>query len=147
MTKTKGFNIRIDAFVALDPKNFTAQAAAFALIGTLQDTKKLTPEFIAAATILDVNAKQGSAELPAVTGEQPDPANVPLTTDPLPEGAVVLESTTDLTGHIFQTIRLVDGAETFRRISAEQDKAETGNIAPQVDDGKAAEVRAAEKKK
>ena len=55
----------------------------------------------------------------------------------MPEGATVLESATDLGGNIFQTIRLADGTETFRRISDEQDRAETGrDIPPQTDQGK-----------
>lgn len=141
-TKTPGFNIRIDAFIPVDKKNFSAQAAAFALVGALQDTKKITPEFLQGATILDINAKLGTADLTAIpaatkTGDEFDPAAWPLTTDPLPEGATVLESTADLGGDIFQTIRLADGTETFRRISDEQDRAETGrDTPPQTDQGK-----------
>jgi hypothetical protein len=150
MTKKFGFIIRLDAFLEIDKKNFSKQAEAFALMADIEKSGKLPAEFFERAKVLGLTVKQGNSDIPDTPtsgnqGDEFDPANWPLTTDALPEGAAVLESTTDLAGHIFQTIRLVDGAETFRRITAEQDAAETGKtIPPQVDDGKAAEIRAAE---
>lgn len=142
MTKKFGFIIRLDAFVEIDKKDFRKQADAFALMADIEKSGKLPPSFFEQAKILGLTVKQGNTDVtdaPAATGEKPDPADVPLTTDPLPEGATVLESTTDLGGNIFQTIRLADGTEAFRRISDEQDRAETGrDIPPQTDQGKAA---------
>lgn len=148
MTKKFGFNIRLDAFLEIDKKDFSKQAEAFALMAEIEKTGKIPATFFERAKVLGLTVKQGNADIPDAPagGEQTDkadPANWPLTTDPLPEGAIVLEATTDLAGHIFQTIRLVDGSETFRRISAEQDKAETGSIEPQTDDGAAAKIKAA----
>lgn len=123
MTKTKGFKLRIEAFLPIDKKDFNKQAAAFATLAEIERTGKLPAGFFDQVTILGIDAKEGSAELPAPDYIN-DPATVPLTTDPLAEGAAVLEATTALDGSIFQTVRLVDGTEVFRRISAEQDAAE-----------------------
>lgn len=149
MTKKQGFKVTIVAFVEIDKKDFGKQAKAFETMDAITKTGKVPADFLTSATILSVAAKQGGADVPDAPtsgdqGDKTDPANVPLTTDPLPAGATVLEATTDLAGHIYQTVRLADGTEIGRRITAEQDKAETGSIPPQTDDGKAAEVRAAE---
>lgn len=126
MTKRTGFIITATYFVPIDKKDFAKQAAAYATMAEIEKTGMLPADFSGA--ILSVKAKQGTADVPdAPQGTQPDrtdPANWPLTTDHLPDGAEVLESTTDLAGHIFQTIRLADGTETFRRITAEQNDAE-----------------------
>lgn len=133
MTKTKktGINIRLDAFIEIDKTNFAKQRDAYAMMATVQETGKLPTNFWDLAVIIGApTCKPGSADVPepVVTGDQDktDPANWPLTTDALPEGATVLESITAFDGSIFQTIRTVDGTETFRRISDEQDRAETG---------------------
>lgn len=128
MTKRTGFLITATYFLPIDKKNFAAQAATFSAIADIEATGKLPDDF--AGTLLTVKAKQGSADIPDAAAEPAEPvggnepADVPLTTEPLPSGAVVLESTTDLAGHIFQTVRLEDGTETSRRITAEQDQAE-----------------------
>lgn len=137
--KTQGFHVRIDAFVTIDKTDFGKQAAAYAMMDAIKKTNKLPDDFFTTAVILDINGKAGSAELsPTATsgdqGDKMDPANWPLTTDPLPEGATVIESTTDLAGHIFQTIKLADETETFRRITAEQDAAEQATATEMVGD-------------
>lgn len=130
MSKTKGFKVRIDAFVALDPKDYKKTAAAYAAMDEISRTKKLPEGFLDNATILDVSAKMGTAEIPAAgTGSPDDPAAAPLTTDPLPEGATVLSSATVLDGTIVQTVKLKDGSEVARRISADQAKAEAAAAA------------------
>jgi hypothetical protein len=146
MTKKQGFKVTIVAFVEIDKKDFGKQAKAFETMDAITKTGKVPADFLTSATILSINAKQGGADVPdAAKGDEFDPATWPLTTEPLPEGATVLAATTMLDTSIFQTVRLVDGTETSRRISAEQDAAETGKIAPQVDDGKAAEIKAGKK--
>ena len=126
-TKTKGFKIRLDLFLPIDTDDFGKQAAAYATMDKLQKARQVTPELLEAATLMDMSVKIGSEELPdapAVEIDKTDPANTPLTTDPLPDGAVILESTDALDASVFQTIRLADGTEHFRRISAEQNDAE-----------------------
>lgn len=128
MTKKQGFNIRINAFLEIDKKDFARQAKVYGLIDGITKTGKLPDDFFATATIVGIDAKQGTADIPdappADQGERPDAANTPLTTDPLPDGAIVLESAEALDLSVFQTIKLVDGTEQFRRISAEQNIAE-----------------------
>lgn len=128
MTKKQGFNIRINAFLEIDKKDFGRQATVFAMIDGITKTGKLPDDFFATATIISIDAKQGAADVPdapaADQGEQIDPANTPLTTDPMPDGATVLESSEMLDLSVFQTIKLADGTETYRRISAEQNAAE-----------------------
>jgi len=127
MTKRTGFLITATYFLPIDKKDFAKQATAYATMAEIDKTGTLPADF--SGTLLSVKAKQGTADIPDApqTTSEPDktdPASWPLTTEPLPADAVVLESTTDLAGHIFQTIRLVDGTETFRRVTAEQDAAE-----------------------
>jgi len=123
MTKRTGFLITATYFLPIDKKNFAAQAATFSAIADIEATGKLPSDF--AGTLLTVKAKQGSADIPdAPQTATVEPKDVPLTTEPLPADAVILETTTDLAGHIYQTIRLADGTETGRRITAEQDQAE-----------------------
>lgn len=127
MTKKSGFLITATYFLPIDKKNFAAQAATFSAIAEIEKTGTLPADF--AGTLIAVKAKQGSADIPDApqTASEPDksdPASWPLTDQPLGDDATILEYTTDLAGHIFQTIRLADGTETFRRITAEQDQAE-----------------------
>lgn len=128
MTKRTGFLITATYFLPIDKKNFAAQAATYAAIAEVEKTGTLPADF--SGTLISVKAKQGSADVPdapQTPSNEPDhtdPASWPLTSEPLPADAAVLESTTDLAGHIFQTIRLADGAETFRRITAEQNQSE-----------------------
>lgn len=128
MTKTKGFKIRVDLFLPIDKKDFAKQAATYQLIADIQKTGKVPAELLQAAHILSIDVKDGSAEIPAApaadSGNQDDPALTPLTTDPLPDGAIILESSEALDLSVIQTIKLADGTETMRRISAEQDAAE-----------------------
>lgn len=128
MTKKKGFHIKIGAFLEIDPKDFARQAKVFGMIDGITKTKTLPADFFALAKIVDIDAKQGTADIPdapaADKGDRPDAANTPLTTDPLPDGATVLESVEALDLSVFQTIKLADGTETYRRISAEQNAAE-----------------------
>lgn len=130
MTKTPGFHIRIDAFIPIDKKDFAKQAAAYQTIADIQKNNALPAGFFDTATIIGITPKQGAADIPEPASasetalDATDPASWPLTTDPLPEGATVLEATTDLGGNIFQTVRLADGSETFRRITVEQYDAE-----------------------
>lgn len=133
MTKKAGFLVTATFFLPIDKKDFAKQAATFKAMADIQATNTLPPDFTATATLIGVKAKQGSADIAdtpsadANQGQRPDPndaATTPLTSDPLPEGATVLEAATALDGSIFQTVRLADGAEVFRRISAEQDAAE-----------------------
>lgn len=132
MTKKTGFIITATYFVPIDKKDFAKQAAAYATMAEIDKSGTLPDDF--AGSLLSVKAKQGSADVPDVpdapaasttTERNPnDPASWPLTTEPLPADATVISSDTDLAGHIFQTIRLVDGTETFRRMTAEQNQAE-----------------------
>jgi len=128
MTKRPGFIITANYFLPIDKKNFAAQAKTFAAVAEIEANNKLPADF--AGTLLTVKAKQGSADIPdAPQTATVEPKDVPLTTEPLPADAVVLETTTDLAGHIYQTIRLADGTETGRRITAEQDQAEQDQAA------------------
>jgi len=133
MTKRTGFLITATYFLPIDKKNFAAQAATFSAIADIEATGKLPDDFI--GELISVKAKQGStdaapvAETTTTEPDMTDPAKWPLTTEPMPADAVILEATTDLAGHIFQTIRLVDGTETFRRLTAEQDQAEQDQAA------------------
>lgn len=127
MTKKSGFLITATYFLPIDKKNFAAQAATFSAIAEIEKTGALPADF--AGTVISVKAKQGSADIPdapqtASDPDKADPASWPLTSDPLPADAAVIEATTDLAGHIFQTLKLADGTETFRRVTAEQDQAE-----------------------
>lgn len=123
MTKKTGFLITATYFLPIDKKNFAAQAATFSAIAEIEKTGTLPADF--AGTLIAVKAKQGSADIPdAPQTASVDDKDVPLTTDPLPEGASVIEGTQGLDGHIFQTVKLADGSETRRRITAEQDAAE-----------------------
>lgn len=123
MTKKTGFIITATYFVPIDKKDFAKQALAYATMAEIDKTGTLPADF--AGTLLSVKAKQGSADIPdAPTQPEGQPGDVPLTTEPLPADAIVLESATDLAGHIYQTIRLADGTETGRRITAEQDASE-----------------------
>lgn len=81
MTKTKGFKLRIDAFLPIDKKDFTKQAAAYATLAEIKQTGKLPPGFLDQVTIIGVEAKEGSAELP-----EPGPIDPP-DEPPLPEVA------------------------------------------------------------
>lgn len=126
--KKKGFILTVTAFMETDPKDFAKQAATYTAMAEIEKTGKLPPGMLDTLPILGVVAKPGSRELPPTAPTKPDPndANLtPLTTDALPAGATVIEATTALDASIFQTIKLADGSEAFRRISAEQDKAET----------------------
>lgn len=127
MTKKKGFNIRINAFLEIDPKDFARQSKVFGMIDGITKTKSLPDDFFSIAKITEIDAKQGTADIPdAPPADQTqfDPASVPLTTDPLPDGAIVLEAADDLAGGVFQTIKLADGTEAYRRISTDQNAAE-----------------------
>ena len=64
MTKKTGFKIRIDAFVEIDKKDFGKQAAAYAMMDEIKKSGELTTDFFETATILGIDAKQGSAEAP-----------------------------------------------------------------------------------
>lgn len=140
MTKLTGFKVRIDAIIPIDKTDFGKQAAAFKLMDDITKTKTLPANFFDLAKLVDVSAKQGSAEVadepPANDANKDDPANTPLTTDPLPEGAVVLEASDALDQTIIQTVRLVDGSEVMRRISAEQNAAELAALAPAPEGGR-----------
>lgn len=133
MTKKTGFKVNIVAFVEIDKKDFGKQAAAFAMMDTITRTGKLPDGFMASASILAINAKQGSADIPDQPASEPDkndPASWPLTTDGLPDGATILEQSEALDLSVIQTIRLADGTETLRRISADQAAAEDAASAP-----------------
>lgn len=75
MTKTKGFKLRIDAFLPIDKKDFTKQAAAYATLAEIKQTGKLPDGFLDQVTIIGVEAKEGSAELP--DGSLPDTEPAP----------------------------------------------------------------------
>lgn len=88
MTKTKGFKLRIDAFLPIDKKDFTKQAAAYATLAEIKQTGKLPDGFLDQVTIIGVEAKEGSAELPDAPAVDADPAPVdPPDEPPLPEVA------------------------------------------------------------
>jgi len=103
MTKKTGFLITASYFLPIDKKNFAAQAATYAAIADIEKTGTLPADF--AGTLIGVKAKQGSADIPdaAPTTSEPDktdPASWPLTTEPLPADAVILESATDRSGAV-----------------------------------------------
>jgi hypothetical protein len=138
MTKKQGFKVRIDAFVEIDKKDYGKQAAAYAMMDAVTKSGKLPADFWTSAVILGISATPGGAEVPdAPKNDGGGPADVPLTTDPLPEGAIVLEATTGLDGLVFQTVRLADGTEVGRRISAEQDATEQASAGKSGKTGKA----------
>lgn len=126
MTKKAGFLVTATYFLPIDKKDFAKQAATYQAMAEIEKSGKLPPDFTTTAVLVAVKAKQGSADVPdaAPAGDRQDPANWPLTTDPLPDGASIIESVDALDASVFQTIRLEDGTETFRRITAAQDKAE-----------------------
>lgn len=121
MTKKHGFKIRIDAFLELDKKNFGKQAETYGLIAEMQKTGKLPANFFDTAVIVKVDARQGGQDFEDAPGDDGD---VPLTTEPLAEGSTVIASAMMLDGNVFQTVKLADGTEQPRRVSADQDEAE-----------------------
>lgn len=133
MAKMKGFKISLDYFLPIDQSDFGKQSAAFALADAIQKGN-IPDDFFKSAIAIGVTVKQGSSDIdiapPKDDAKDINPADVPLTTDPLPEGATVLEASEALDGSMFQTIRLVDGTETYRRISHEQNAAENPDIEP-----------------
>lgn len=72
MTKTKGFKLRIDAFLPIDKKDFAKQSAAYATLATIKHTGKLPDGFLDQVTILGIEAKEGSAELPDAAQTEPE---------------------------------------------------------------------------
>ncbi len=72
MTKTPGFKIRIDAFLPIDKKDFAKQAKAYQMIADLQKPGAGLPaDFLSSVTITGIDAKQGTAELPAADPNEP----------------------------------------------------------------------------
>jgi hypothetical protein len=129
MAKTQGFKITATFFLPVDKKNFTAQRDAYGLVAGIQESNKLPDDFLSRVTLIDVSAKQGGHELPAASGGNvADPALTPLTTDPLPEGATIVDSVAALDDSIFQNITLAGGTASTRRISAKQFKKEGGTL-------------------
>lgn len=126
MTKKHGFKIRLDLFLELDKSDYRKQATTFAAIAEITEKGKLPEGFLDLATIVGVSAKAGGydPDEPATGGSEPGPADTPLTTDALPDGSTVADSVIALDGSVFQTLKLEDGSEAFRRISVEQDTAE-----------------------
>lgn len=128
MSKKPGFKIRIDGFVVIDKSNFGQQAALYGHMDTLKTKKVIPPELLAMITVTDATGKQGAVEVPdppsPFSAALGDPAATPLTTDPLPEGAAVIEAAGALDGTVIQTVKLADGTEVLRRVSPEQDEAE-----------------------
>jgi hypothetical protein len=139
MSKKPGFKITIFGFIPIDKKDFKRQAEIYAAMAKLQEPgAKLTPDLLALMTMTaPPKVGQGSAEVPDApyqhAGDMNDLANWPLTADPLPEGATVLEASEPLDGSIMQRIKLASGVETMRRISAEQDAAEKAAATPAAD--------------
>jgi hypothetical protein len=123
-TKTKGILVTVTFLLPLDKGNFAKVAATYNEVAEIDRSKKLPDDFLTRATLVTIATKEGAVELPTAGGDKNDPASWPLTTDALPEGATVIEASTMLDGNIFQTIKLADDKETFRRISAEQDAEE-----------------------
>lgn len=74
MTKLKGFKIKIDAFLAIDAKDFGKQAAAYATIDGIQKTGKLPDGFLDTVTIVGIDAKIGSHEVPDAPANTGKPA-------------------------------------------------------------------------
>lgn len=124
--KTRGFKVRIDAFLPINTVDFREQAKAYAAIADMQDKGKIPDGFFTQATILKLDVRQGSADIPEPPefGTVDDPASTPLTNKPLPEGAEILSQQTGMDQTIIQTVKLKEGNEVIRRISAEQDKTE-----------------------
>ena len=80
MTKKSGFKIRIDAFVEIDRKDYGKQAAAYAMMAEITSTNKLPDDFFAKATIISIDAKQGSAEIAEPAAVEPkEPVTPPVT--------------------------------------------------------------------
>src|SRR5687768_7110574 len=94
MAKTQGFKIRADFFLPLDKKDFAKQRDVYGMIATIQETGKLPDDFLSRVTLISVDARQGGHETPAAPGTDltVDPAATPLTTDPMPEGATLVDS-------------------------------------------------------
>lgn len=140
MTKTTGFKIKIEAFLPIDRTSFAKQAAAYQMMDALQTSGKFTQELINSLVITGLVAKVGSADIPDAPDQGDnslnDPANIPLTTDPLPEGAIVLEAAEALDNTVVMTVRLVDGTEVGRRVSADQYAAETKEPVTEMEGGK-----------
>lgn len=130
MTKKHGFKIKAEFFLELDKMDFKKQAATYAALAEIQSTGKLPASFLETATVISVSAKAGGYDPDEQASGSTDgdgetgPADTPLTTDPLADGATVVDSMLGLDGNVFQTLKLEDGSEAFRRISADQDTAE-----------------------
>lgn len=134
MTKKAGFLVTLSYFLPIDKKDYAKQAATYQAMAEIEKTGRLPADLISTAILVGVpKVKQGNQDVPDAPagdqGDKQDPATWPLTADPLPDGAVILESSEALDLSVFQTIRLEDGTETFRRISAEQNAAEVAAAA------------------
>lgn len=78
MTKKTGINIRLDAFIEIDKTNFAQQRDAFGVLAEIEQTGKLPANFFDLAVIVDLSAKQGSADVPdAPIGTDPDEPALP----------------------------------------------------------------------
>ena len=69
MSKQNGFIVTAKFFVPIDKTDFAKQRDAFALMADIQDKKALSPEFLAAAEVLGVTAKQGGRPDAAAPGD------------------------------------------------------------------------------
>lgn len=124
--KTRGFKVRIDAFLPINTTDFREQAKAYQAIADMNENGKVPDDFFKTATITAMSVKQGTADLPAPAefGSVDDPAATPLTKNPMPEGAQVISFQEGLDQTIIQTVKLADGNTVTRRISDMQHKTE-----------------------
>lgn len=70
--RTPGYNLTIKLFIPAPKSDFKAQANAAEMAGQAVDSGTITPELLAAATVLEVKGNYGSADLPE-TPPTPDP--------------------------------------------------------------------------
>lgn len=69
MAKTKGYIVSAKFFVPIDKKDFGKQVAVLTMMKDIGETRALTPDFLAQATVMDVAIRDGSYEagLPPVS--------------------------------------------------------------------------------
>lgn len=60
--KKKGFKVRADFFLEIDPKDFAKQSATYGMIAKIQASGELPSDFLATARLVSVDAKLGSAD-------------------------------------------------------------------------------------
>ena len=70
--RTPGYNLTVKMFIPAPKTDFKAQAKAAEMAGQAVESGTITPELLAAATVLEVKGNYGTADLPEPVVDKTD---------------------------------------------------------------------------